>query len=458
MTDVEVSSAFENNQCVVMWQGGPHGFEHWNPVTEFVRRVGKHQIRALAHGADPLGGIGSDNGGPVTEAEMGKVVQNAAVSGSIAFDERDVFGPPTQRLDAKGARTGEQVNNHGAIYCAPMDERVERRLTRSVRRGADIEPRRRHDLSPPCCSCNNPHGPDATSCNCKLGPEPEPEPEPESIELACSCTVGAFLQTKTRQPGQNAPTRWSGGSQLDAAASGARHAGAMDVLEAMATTRAIRRYRPGPIPEADLNTILWHATRAPTGSNRQGFRFVVLTDGPVATDAKALLGTAFRAGWQAKQQADGYGAGSGVDLASPKARTAAAMTKFVENFEQTPVVVLPCLIRHRAPDPTEGASIYPACQNLLLAARALGYGGVITGWHGAVDKELRELLKIPETVSIAACIPLGRPEGGHGPVRRRPIQELVFSERWGTAAPWAQDPDGTAFTSAGPPKPPKPPK
>src|SRR5690606_15270672 len=71
----------------------------------------------------------------------------------------------------------------------------------------------------------------------------------------------------------------------------------LGVLEAMATTRAIRRLRSDPIPEEDLRTILWHATRAPSGSNRQPTRFLVLRDGPAATEAKALLGNAFRHGW-----------------------------------------------------------------------------------------------------------------------------------------------------------------
>jgi nitroreductase len=226
----------------------------------------------------------------------------------------------------------------------------------------------------------------------------------------------------------------------------------MDLLAGMATTRAIRRYRPDPIPPADLNTILWHATRAPTGSNRQGFRFIVLTNTPIAMQAKALLGDAFRKGWETKRAVDQYDAGTGSRASSPKARTAAAMTRFVDTFEQTPVVVLPCLIRHRAPDPTEGASIYPACQNLLLAARSLGYGGVITMWHLAVETELRSLLGVPDGVSMAACIPLGRPEGSHGPVRRRPIPELVFGDQWGSPADWAHDPEETEFTSAGPPR------
>jgi len=216
----------------------------------------------------------------------------------------------------------------------------------------------------------------------------------------------------------------------------------VDLLEGLATTRAIRRFRPDPIPEADLAEILFAASRAPTGSNRQGFRFVVLRDGPVATEAKALLGGAFRRGWLSKSATDGYDSAEGN---SPKARTARAMQHFVDHFEEIPVVVLPCLIRHRAPTPTEGASVYPACQNLLLAARAMGYGGVITMWHTFVEADLRRLLAIPESAGIMATIPLGRPQGNHGPVRRRPLSDLVFEEAWGSSPSWATDPPGTRF-------------
>jgi nitroreductase len=191
---------------------------------------------------------------------------------------------------------------------------------------------------------------------------------------------------------------------------------------------------------------LWHATRAPSGSNRQGFRFVVLRDGPRAAQAKALLGTAFRAGWAAKVEADGYTSGSGTDPTSPKARQAATMQHYVDHLEQVPVVVLACLIRHRPPVPTEGASVYPACQNLLLAARALGYGGALTMWHQAVEPQLRELLDIPADVAISACITLGVPAGNHGPVRRRAASSLVYDDRWGTEAAWVLDPPGTRLT------------
>ena len=119
------------------------------------------------------------------------------------------------------------------------------------------------------------------------------------------------------------------------------------------------------------------------------------------------------------------------------------MQHIVDHFEEIPVVVLACLERYRDPSPYEGGSVYPACQNLLLAARALGYGGVLTGWHRSVDAELRRILEIPAGVAIHATIPLGRPLGKHGPVRRLPVQEIVYDDAWGVPATWAVDPPGT---------------
>jgi nitroreductase len=220
----------------------------------------------------------------------------------------------------------------------------------------------------------------------------------------------------------------------------------IDLLTGLATTRSVRRYRPDPIPSDDLATILWAASRAPSGSNRQPFRFLVLTDGERARRAKSVLGQAFRAGWTTKRSNDGFDDGSGHDPESPKARQARAMQEYVDSFESIPVVVLVCLERYRAPNPYEGASVYPACQNLLLAARALGYGGALTMWHLGVEEELREELSIPEHVALSACITLGRPLGSHGPVRRRPLRDLVFDDRWGDAPEWAIDPPGSLFT------------
>lgn len=222
-----------------------------------------------------------------------------------------------------------------------------------------------------------------------------------------------------------------------------------DLLTGLATTRAIRRFAPDPIPDDDLSTIMWHATRAPSGTNRQPARFVVLRDGARARRAKATLARGFRAGWEAKSASAGYDQGSALDPTSRKGRQRAAMQHLVDHFEDVPVVVLACLVRYRDPTPYEGSSVYPACQNLLLAARALGYGGVLTGWHSSVEAELREIVELPDDVPIHTTIPLGRPLGNHGPVRRLPVADVVFDDRWGDSAAWAVDPEGTRF--AGPP-------
>ncbi len=219
------------------------------------------------------------------------------------------------------------------------------------------------------------------------------------------------------------------------------------LLDGIATTRAIRRYTEEPVTDDQLATITFAATRAPSGSNRQGFRFLVLRDGERAQQAKALVGAAARTFWEPKRSNDGYTEGSGADANSPKARMARLMDHYVDNFDTVPVLVLPCLIRHRGSTPTEGASVYPAMQNLLLAARGVGLGGVVTIFHSFVEAELRDLLNIPDDVFVAATVTLGHPAGSHGPVRRKPLSQLVYEDRWDNSPAWAVDPPGTKNTS-----------
>src|SRR3546814_16358580 len=113
--------------------------------------------------------------------------------------------------------------------------------------------------------------------------------------------------------------------------------------------------------------------------------------------------------WSAKQAADGYAAGSGADTSSPKARMARTMQHFVDTFEATPVVVLPCLVRYRDPHPSEGASIYPSCQNLLPAPRALGYGGVLTTRPKMVDADMPPVPGLPDGSARPPTIPHAQP-------------------------------------------------
>jgi nitroreductase len=199
------------------------------------------------------------------------------------------------------------------------------------------------------------------------------------------------------------------------------------LLEALATTRAIRRYRDEPIPTADLAKILWFAGRAPSGSNRQAFRFLTLLNGPNAQRARQILGESFRHGWALKREQDNY----------RPSRFADSMQEYVDKFESHPAVILVCLDRYRDPNWHEGASVYPACQNLLLAARGLGYGGALTMWHLEVESDLRGILSIPEHVALSACITLGVPVGRHGPLRRKPLSQVTFEDAWGQTPEWA---------------------
>lgn len=221
----------------------------------------------------------------------------------------------------------------------------------------------------------------------------------------------------------------------------------VELLEGLRTTRAIRRYLDEPIPDDVLRDILFAATRAPSGSNRQPFRFMVFTDTARSREVKQLVARGAREIWGGKRSNEGYDEGSGKVADSPKARMAATMQHYVDHFADVPVLVLAINLRYRGKVHIEGASIYPACQNLLLAARGLGYGGALTAFHAPVEAELTALLGLPEHAQIAATITLGKPAGSHGPVRRAPIAELVFGDTWGEAAPWAVDPDGTKFTA-----------
>lgn len=214
-----------------------------------------------------------------------------------------------------------------------------------------------------------------------------------------------------------------------------------DLYAGLVSTRAIRRFRDDDVAESDLNKILFAATRAPSGHNRQPFRFLVVRRTPDMAEVRNLLTHAFQQAWS-----DSRYDPPAADT-TRKARMARTMSNFVDHIGDAPVIVFACLqSRGRPNDLHDGASVFPACQNLLLAARSLGYGGVMSTWHMAVADELGTLLGLPDDVEIVATIPLGRPVGHHGPVRRLPLGDLVYESRWGNPAPWALDPPGTRYT------------
>jgi nitroreductase len=120
---------------------------------------------------------------------------------------------------------------------------------------------------------------------------------------------------------------------------------------------------------------------------------------------------------------------------SPAGKMLASARHLGEHLGEAPVLVLACIVLDPGVEPslTTGASIYPAVQNLMLAARAHGIGSCITTIHRFRDAQVKELLGIPADVETAALIPLGYPLGKFGRPPRRPLREVAFADRWGQA-------------------------
>jgi nitroreductase len=110
----------------------------------------------------------------------------------------------------------------------------------------------------------------------------------------------------------------------------------------------------------------------------------------------------------------------------------------VENFEAIPAIIFPCLVKpEEATGPPQYSSIFPAVQNLLLAARGLGLGAVITaGIAMPYINEVKELLHTPLNVEPVALIPIGWPDKErYGKTTRKPVEEISHWEAWGKRLP-----------------------
>ena len=205
---------------------------------------------------------------------------------------------------------------------------------------------------------------------------------------------------------------------------------AMDFFDAGTTQRAIRRLKPDPIPDDVLRRIMDAAICAPSGGNRQGWSFLIVRDAA----KRARLGELYREAWGELMKTPYYRGASTAAPDSREGRMIASANHLAEHLAEAPVLVLACIGTDggRATI-TTGASIYPAAQNLMLAARALGIGSCLTTIHKYRDAEVKELLDIPADVETAALIPLGYPLGKFGRPPRRPVSEVVHADRWGQA-------------------------
>lgn len=214
--------------------------------------------------------------------------------------------------------------------------------------------------------------------------------------------------------------------------------GSIDLYEAMSTTRAVRRLRPDPIPDAVLHRVLEAATWAPSGGNAQPWRVVVVRDAAVRRRLQAL----YQGPW------DAYAATHRSLLAAlpdperaRQERMLAAADHLARHLHEAPVLLVFCFDPRRLaltdagqerPSVVGGGSLYPAVQNLLLACRAEGLGCTLTTLLCQAEPEVKALLGIPEAWGTYACVPVGWPASkGHGPVRRRPLERMAFRDAWG---------------------------
>jgi nitroreductase len=203
----------------------------------------------------------------------------------------------------------------------------------------------------------------------------------------------------------------------------------MSVGEAMFTQRSIRRFRPDPIPVRDLELLFEAAVRAPNGGNQQTGRFLLVTDPARIRDFARL----YHEAWWAKRRDEKRGWQTREDI-PPTEKSYRAAAELADTIGGVPAIVLAFTM-----GPGGANSVLPACQNLMLAARALGIGSIPTTLHATVMPRVHALFGIPEDLTFHFCIPLGYPAEGarFGGSRRRPTRETTHLDHWGGPVPWA---------------------
>jgi F420 biosynthesis protein FbiB-like protein len=214
------------------------------------------------------------------------------------------------------------------------------------------------------------------------------------------------------------------------------------VFETIYQCRAIRYLKPDPVPDDLVRKILDAAIRAPSGSHRQCWHFVVVRDPAIRKRIQELYRQAFD--MYAKIVAD-VPPREGVSAESV-ARVYRSAEHLADHMHEAPLYVIPCLVNERGRIEGDGtfqtvgrkslyASIYPAVQNLLLACRAYGLGACLTTLHLMHEEEIAKLLGLPDNVETMCLIPVGWPAAKFGPVTRVPVEQVSSLDRWGTPLP-----------------------
>ena len=198
----------------------------------------------------------------------------------------------------------------------------------------------------------------------------------------------------------------------------------MTVLEGINSLRSVRKFNPDQIPEDKLKIVLGCASKAASGSNTQPWEFVVVRDATL----KARLKEPMLRTWLERL--------AGSSGMSPRMRDVYdEATEMLRNTEKVPVIIYCCvdLTRVGKSEEVKYASIYPAVQNLMLAAHALGLATCLTV-HGSTptrgEPEVKKIIGIPDHVKIACLVYLGYPAVQLGSPKRKPIEKFVHYDRW----------------------------
>jgi len=202
-----------------------------------------------------------------------------------------------------------------------------------------------------------------------------------------------------------------------------------DLFDIMQTTRSMRRLKPDRVPDELIRKILEAGACAANGGNTQRWRFLVVKDPKVKQAVQTWYKRAFDevVGPRYAKSTPPPGV-----TAERYARQHSAVEYLTDHFHEAPVWIVACIDEGTAkPTRWSGASIYPAVQNMLLAARALGLGSTLTTRHLLYEKEAEAALGLPEGVHSYAILPIGYPMGRFGPVGRGKLADIVYQDAWG---------------------------
>ena len=202
-----------------------------------------------------------------------------------------------------------------------------------------------------------------------------------------------------------------------------------ELFDIIHTTRAMRRLKPDPVPDELIRKILEAGTCAANGGNTQRWRFLVVKDPAIKRAVQVFYKRAFDEVIGPRYLSSTPPPGVTRERYD---RQHAAVEYLTTHFHEAPVWIVACIDEGKVP-PTRwsGASIYPAVQNMLLAARALGLGATLTTRHLLHEKDAEAALGLPPGVHSYAIVPIGYPMGRFGPVGRGPLADIVYQDRWG---------------------------